>query len=346
MVPTEAREMLLVVKFIGAIAYLEDITTIHTDPNLASMRTNLMRGGSDDAVSDDMVRAFEVLGIANAVDDRFRGTSKHHPHAIQAAFHAGTLFAEARKWLILRDAGAGAPALGESDNGYRAFLLTHLDWVHNYGTVRDGALADASTCLCPVTAYLQLILRNTPIEDWAVAAAEPDASPLAFAWAWARTSPSIGRQTADVAVLVAMGRQVHRLIVDAPLRAKRAKAAAKDTTKILSEGVSVALAGAVKDCVIGAATWVRSSPSVFKDYKRVPEAEDAEELRMIVQNAAEKLGEQGERYAQLLGEKDVAQERERVVVSIRTLAGFILGKAEPPVPENVLLAVADLATAG
>lgn len=61
---------------------------------------------------------------------------------------------------------------------------------------------------------------------------------------------------------------------------------------------------------------------------------------------AEKLGQEGERYAQLLGEKDVAQERESVVVSIRTLAGFIFGKAEQPrVPETVLLAVKGLATA-
>jgi hypothetical protein len=142
-------------RFVDAIAYLEDITTIHTDPNLASMRANLMRGGSDGAVSDDMVRVLEVLGIANVVDDRFRGTSKHHAHAIQAAFKAGILWAEAHKWLVHHDAGAGAPALGESDNGYRAFLLTRLDWVHKYGTVRDGASADASTCLCPVTAYYQ-----------------------------------------------------------------------------------------------------------------------------------------------------------------------------------------------
>jgi hypothetical protein len=65
----------------------------------------------------------------------------------------------------------------------------------------------------------------------------------------------------------------------------------------------------------------------------------------MVQNAAEALGKQGERYAQLLEEKDAAQEREDVVDSIRTVAGFILGKADPPAPEAVLQAVTGLATA-
>jgi hypothetical protein len=55
----------------NAVAGLEDMFTIRTDRNLASMRINLMRGGSDGAVSDDMVQAFEVLGIAKAVAARF-----------------------------------------------------------------------------------------------------------------------------------------------------------------------------------------------------------------------------------------------------------------------------------
>jgi hypothetical protein len=126
MAPTKARAKLPVNKFVDAIAYLEDITTIHTDPNFASMRSNLMRGGSDGAVSDDMVRVLEVLGIANAVDPHFSGTSKHHAHGIQAAFDAGILSAEVRKWLMRRDTGSGAHALGESDKGCRAFLLTRL----------------------------------------------------------------------------------------------------------------------------------------------------------------------------------------------------------------------------
>jgi hypothetical protein len=219
-------------------------------------------------------------------------------------------------------------------DGYRTFLLKKLDWVHK------DASADASTCLCPVTAYLQLILRHTPIEDWAVAATDPDASPLAFAWAWARKSPGIGRQTADVAVLVTMGRHVDRLMAE---RAEQRKSAAAKIA--LTERVWSALRSVVKDCLTGAAKWLRASPSDSDNYKRIEPA-DGEELRACVRNAAELLGEAGERYAQLLGEKDVAQECEGVVDSIRSLAGFILSKAEPPVPEKVLLAITGLAMAG
>ena len=199
-------------KFVDAIPHLEDITTIHTDPNIASLRANVMRGSINGAVPDDVVRALEVLGIAKAVAARFCGTPQHNEYATEAAFHAASFLTDVRMWFADRNAAAGvsasAPTLGEGHDGYRAFLLTHLDWVHKDASV------DASTCLCPVTVYLQLILRNTPMEDWAAAAADPDASPLAFAWAWARKSPGIGRLTADVAVLVTMGRHVNRLMVD------------------------------------------------------------------------------------------------------------------------------------
>jgi hypothetical protein len=217
MVRREATEESPANTYVGAIAYLQDITQIHTDSNIASMRANLLRGGSNDAVSIDMVRVLEVLGIARAVAARF-GTQPHHRHAIQAAIHAGMISVNVRSWLAKRN--VAAVPVGEGGGGYRAFLLGHLDWVH-----RDGTFCDESTCLCPVTAYLQLILRHTPVEDWAAAesdaaAAHSDASPLAFAWVWARKSPSIGRQTADVVVLITMGRQIHRLMADAPVKAE------------------------------------------------------------------------------------------------------------------------------
>jgi hypothetical protein len=91
--------------------------------------------------------------------------------------------------------------------------------------------------------------------------------------------------------------------------------------------------------------WLRDSPSDSNGHKRVSAPGDAEGLQAIVQNAAEALGKKGERYAQLLEEKDAAQEREDVVDSIRTVAGFILGKADLPAPEAVLQAVTGLATA-
>ena len=200
----QAKSFALQQKFLDAIPYLDDITTIHTDPNIESLRANMVRGGGNGAMSDDNVRAFEVWGIANAVAARFSSTPQHHAHAIEASFAASLLLT----WFFNYDAtarvGANASTSGEGHDGYRAYLLKHLDWVHK------EASADASTCLCPVTAYLQLILRYTPMEDWAAAATDPDpdASPLAFAWAWARKSPGIGRVTADVAVLVTMGRHV------------------------------------------------------------------------------------------------------------------------------------------
>ncbi|KAJ7201632.1 hypothetical protein GGX14DRAFT_370910 [Mycena pura] len=314
-----------------AIPYLHDITTIHTDPNLASLRANLLRGVN--AVSDDVVRVFEIYGIAKAVAARFSGMPQHHAHATRAFSAAEAIFAQAWMWFRRTagaDAVASAPASGDGDAGYRAFLLTRLDWVHEYGTVHDRASANASTCLCPVTAYLQLILRHTPMDDWAAAAstADPDESPLAFAWAWART---IGRRTADVAVLVTMGRHVHRMMA-------KESAASKAGTKLSNEGVWEALAVVAKDYLTAAATRLRHSP---QGYKHVPESDDG---LAIVQKAAEALGKEGERYALLLEEKDVDQEREAVVSSIRTVAAFILGKAEPPTPEKVLLAVNGLAT--
>jgi len=108
-----------------------------------------MRGSDGAPISDDIVRALEVLGIAEAVDARFDSTPQHDKHTTLAVFEAGMLSDPALSWFSRRDAGAGVRGLGESDDGYRAFLLTHLDWVHNYGTVHDGATTNASTCLCP-----------------------------------------------------------------------------------------------------------------------------------------------------------------------------------------------------
>ncbi|KAJ7050481.1 hypothetical protein C8F01DRAFT_1000595 [Mycena amicta] len=292
-----------------AMSGLEDITTFRTDPNIANMRANLIERYDEETVS-----AYEVLGVARAVAARFRSHTQEPEEmyycATKAMFHAVVLRVHLRSF-------------DQPKEDYHTFLLTHLDWVH-------------ATHLCPVTTYLQLTLRNTPLDDWAAAAtADKDASPLAFAWVWAR---AIGSQTAEVAALVTMGRQVHRLMVEAEMR-KREPQVKTLTTKLFDDGFWITLGGAVKDW---AATWVQHSPSDLTNYN---EAADSEGLHAMVQRAAEALRERGERYAQLLGEEDMAQEREAVVDSIRTLAGFILGKAEPPVPETVLLALTDLATA-
>jgi hypothetical protein len=350
MARTENTEKSLVNKFVNAIAYLDDIKTIHTDHNLTNVRARLL--GSGGAASNDVVRALEVLGIANAIAARYPSTSQHRDHASGAAGRASMLYAGFDRWFSDHNATAGAgssaPASGEGDDGYRAFLLTHLDWVHKGSTVHDDAPADTSTCLCPVTAYLQLILRYTPVEDWAAAATDPDASPLAFAWEWARNSPGIGRQMADVAVLVTMGRHVYRSMAYAPAKAEeeRMLAAISIRGTFLNEGVWAALRVVAKDSLTAAVTWLRTSPSDSDNYKRKRELSEAEELLATVQSAAERLGEAGKQYAQLLVEDQMAEKREAVVDSIRVAAGFILSKAEPPVPEKVLLVIAGLAEAG
>ncbi|KAJ7223045.1 hypothetical protein GGX14DRAFT_656966 [Mycena pura] len=194
--------------YADAIACLDDMTTIHTDHNLTRVRARLMRDTSHRAMSDDVLRALE---------------------------HATPLPGDRSRLLrMVWGAAANWPVHGGEDS-FRAFLLERLDWVHPCGGVRESASADTPICLCPLTAYLQVILRQTPMEDWAAALADPDpdASPLSLAWAWARRSPWIGARTAGVAVLVTMGRHVHRLMADAPVRAERERLAAENqfTTK-------------------------------------------------------------------------------------------------------------------
>ncbi|KAJ7191862.1 hypothetical protein GGX14DRAFT_596800 [Mycena pura] len=319
--------------FVAAIACLDDMTTIHTDLNLTRIRAKLLRDG---AISDDEVWALELYGIANAVVKRFPSTP-HHSHAYDAAFDAAMLWTSA----------ADGTWPDHSDEDY------WLDWV----PVRDRASADTHAYLWPVTAYLQVILCNTPMEDWAAALAnpDPDASPLGFAWAWACRSPWIGARTAGIAVLVAMGCHVHRVMVDAPVRAEEKRLAAENHSSFQQELENeghlcwAALAGVVRACFMSARKRLQRSPSRFETYRRGLEAAHARELLAEVQNAAETLGKEGERYAQLLAEnlKDGARNRELedVVVSIRTWAGFILGKAEPPVPTTVLPILDSLATA-
>ncbi|KAJ7074214.1 hypothetical protein C8F01DRAFT_1043346 [Mycena amicta] len=293
-------------EFVDAIAGLEDITTFHTDPIVGSIRANLIMRDAEETVS-----ALEVLGIAKAVQARFRST-KHAHYAAHTMYHAAMFRSRVHSWFI------------QPKGDYHTFLFTQLDWVH-------------TTHLCPVTTYLQFILRNTPMLDWAAAAtADKDASPLAFAWVWAR---SIGGQTADIAALVTMGCHVHRLMLnDERVKRKAAAETALDRfgTKFFKEGVWAALGVAVQDFT---ATWLQP-PSELTNSKRALEAAAAEELQAMMQNAVERLRKQGEQYAQLLEEDDTPQEREAAASSIRALAGFILGKAD--VPERAL---ADLTTA-
>ncbi|KDQ14867.1 hypothetical protein BOTBODRAFT_145421 [Botryobasidium botryosum FD-172 SS1] len=336
-------------QFVDAVAGLNDLTTIRTNPELTRLRTDLQRDYRDSAVSDDIVRTLEVLGIANAVTTLFCD-KPHCDRARQAAVRAGMLWANARAQFSYHKPSTSArtntPMSGIDNNAFRVFLRTRLDWVHEYGTLVDGASDCAITCLSPVTAYLQLILAQTPVEDWAAAVSGSATSPLAFAWALARRSPGIGKQTADVAALVTMGCHIPRLMADERVRAEEAKRSvtAEVQSKLLEEGVYAALRTGVRLYFTELATRLRSPPTVLEGYQRMHNPGDADGLWATVRNAARVLGEEGDQYAQILGKGDATQERERVVNSIRWRVGFILCKAEPPVPDAVLQAVADLAT--
>lgn len=104
-------------------------------------------------------------------------------------------------------------APGTSD-GFRDYLRGGwLYWVHqDVASENDNTLGHASSCLCPIMAYLQQMICITPMEHWAAGAVNSEDSPLGIAWGWARASPTIGRQTADVAVLVSMGCRIKHYI--------------------------------------------------------------------------------------------------------------------------------------
>ncbi|KAG6895999.1 hypothetical protein C0992_010974 [Termitomyces sp. T32_za158] len=262
------------------------------------------------------------------------------------------------RWIAERDTTAGdgtsASAVAECDDWYRAVLLNRLDWVHNVGTVQNGVPAGTNTRLCPVTAYLQLILQRTPVEDWAkaaadVAAEDAGASPLAFAWSWARKDPEIGRQTADVVVLVTMGREVNRSMAYAPVKAEEDRQLAaierRPINLFIHEGAWIALGAATMNVLTGAASWLRASLSdtVKKQRERQRKLNEAKDHLATIKNAADLLGEYGTQYAQLLGEEHTAHERQDCTECIRHMAEFILIRAEPPTPEKVLLVIQDLA---
>ena len=99
----------------------------------------------------------------------------------------------------------------------------------------------------------------------------------------------------------------------------------------------------IKDSLIGVATRLQTPPSQSDNYKRLRERKEADELLAAVQDMAERLGEAGNQYAQLLGEQQMAQERKAVVELIRFQAELILSKTELPGSESVLEITRDLA---
>ena len=72
-----------------------------------------------------------------AVNACFKNTP-HFSTARDAAMRAVILSVQAHIWFMHRHDSA-APAGGDGDDGFRAMLTHNLDWVHQYGTLDDGA---------------------------------------------------------------------------------------------------------------------------------------------------------------------------------------------------------------
>ncbi|EIW83848.1 hypothetical protein CONPUDRAFT_163125 [Coniophora puteana RWD-64-598 SS2] len=322
-----------------AVAALKHAVTTRTDTSLISMRDNLLRDSRNPVALHILVGAAEVLGIANAVATCFVNTP-HHRHAQKAALRAGMLFGNAQKWFTH---SSDVPAVEDGDNGYRALLLEHLDWVHQYGTFDNGSFDNTNTCLSPFTTYLQLTICSTPMEDWAEAAVPSHLSPLSLAWDWARTSPVIGTHTVDVVVLVTMGCHIQRVVADVPVKAAEEMAAIPGFCSTLVNDGLWASFGVVWGRLRKTMSSQHTATSRSDRYTPIAENDSSEAL----QQAAQLLRDTGEQYAQMLSEKDVASARvEDIVNRLHTWTAIIVAKAEPLAPPTILKAIPGLSKTG
>ena len=209
------------------------------------------------------------------------------------------------------------------------------------GTLDDGAADSAHTCVSPCTTYLQTILRFTPMEKWAAAAGPAHVSPLGWAWDWARASPAVGADTADVVMLVAMGCHVQRVVArELKKAAVQRAAAATFGRKLVDDGLWAALG------VVWERVQKTASPSPRSDHYASIAEDDGADLEAL-QRTARMLRETGEQYAQLLGETDVSPAHVQDVVNrLRMWTATIVTKAAPLAPPTVLDAIPGFATTG
>lgn len=339
---------------------------IDTDDSIADMRADLSHRSSSGAVSIHMIRALEVVGIAKALVARF-STSHHQGHAKYAYEYAARFSARINLWLSNHD-------IDHEARDFRVYLLTQLDWVHvNCSSPGEDAASRPTSCLSPLTAYLQFIIWSTPQEDWATALKETnagdwDASPLAFALTFARKSPTVGRQTADVATLVAMGRHVARLIGQTEVNLQQPKSGSLASyirlcahlissapvitglvTLLPPHGVSAAMDSAFTVLVGSAAANDHCSPDQRRRSGNRPEARDD---GATLQTAAEMLLTVGDQYAHVLREEQRPGQRDHLAAAIRSQTELLLSNAADFAPESakfapeyVLPAIASLAKA-
>ncbi|KAF7302244.1 hypothetical protein MIND_00791400 [Mycena indigotica] len=263
---------------------------------------------------DKHMQVAEVLGIADAVATCFQNTT-YYPSAQQAATRALILLDYAQTRFIHRS--DGDPTFEDGDNGYRVVFFRHLDWVHQYGTL-DNPLA----CLSPLTTYLQLILRSTPMEQWT---APSPLSPLGLACHWARESPKLSSRTLDVVLLVTIGRYVGRVVVDSKQRTVRK---AQDAARARARSVSYTL--------FWAAVQIARQhllPETTTTEQQSPAAD-------TILHTAKLLWAAGEEYGRLLSQPDLDEAYVGDIMRIWTTA--IVAKAAPLVPPNLLKAIPGL----
>lgn len=91
-----AAEESCINNFSNALASLDDMKTVHTDPNLASIRRgmrNVLQHDRSETISEHLTQAFALYGIAQALAFRFEGTM-HHEFAKGALRNTSMLFEE------------------------------------------------------------------------------------------------------------------------------------------------------------------------------------------------------------------------------------------------------------
>lgn len=218
-----------------------------------------------------------------------------------------------------------------ADDGFREFLCHWIRWIHQDS---DDASGSASSYLSPVMVYLQKIIWVMSMEQWAVGVIDSSKTPLGIAWEWARTSPAIGRKTADVAALVIMGCRIEKYM----LRSRLWFAPEEEEVGIWE---TVWAAGS-------RLLNIRPRSSAF-GYDPVPEPaqeRDIEAERQAAMHSVRLLRAAGERHSQLLGTNNAAQERVEVDC-IRSWTELIAGKAAPLlVPDSVLQLIPSLGKTG
>lgn len=315
-----------------AMVNLDDVARFDTDPKTVGMKAKMLESGE---ISAHLVQAYEVLAISKSVAARFK-QHRYCQNANGAVTLAVSNLFKLQKWLDRK----ADRTMASDDGEYRTMLRNTFAWPY-------GATGDARNDLCPIIAYLQLIVQRTPIEEWAQAVADvgvrdSSTSPLAFAWVMALSRPELGEQTARVAVLISMGLHVYHKIVLIPVKAKAEKAMANMMyeNEVFDRGTIPALAYMAKESFLWAVTQLQAS-----DTTQTQDNRDYEELVDSLRPISKALSNAGDQYARYLRTGSTSRERRDLVRSIGVWTDVIVSKAQILVPDNVVLVIPNVSQA-